>query len=351
MQSNIYILSQPIKTGKTTLLKNWVDKQNNIAGILTPDVNEVRMLYNIAEKTYHTLQVNTEENAIKIGRFLFDKNGFKLAKEILSQSIPSQHNWVIVDEVGRLEINEQSGLEPTLTNIINAYKNQKAKGNLLLVVRDYLLQDVLNYYQIPDAIILDKDFFKGEQPSKISNQNNLTGLVLCGGKSIRMGRDKAFIVYHNKPQYAHVCDMLNPFCDEVIISCNNTQKTQINQPYKYIADNSKFSDNGPITGVLSAFNQIKSSGLLVIGCDYPNLTQADIKKLIDAREKDVDVVCYKNTETNFEEPILAIYEEQCAKMLLNFYNSGQQSLRHFLNTVNTKTITPLNINNIKSVDF
>ncbi len=351
MQNKIYIFSQPIKTGKTTLLKNWVDKQNNIAGILTPDINEVRMLYNISQKTYHTLQVDTEENAIKIGRFLFDKNGFELAKSILSQSLQSQCSWVIVDEVGRLEINQHNGLEPTLTKIINAYKNKQSSGNLLLVVRDYLLHEVINYYQIPDAIILDRDFFEEEQATKTSTQNNLTGLVLCGGQSVRMGRDKAFIVYHNKPQYAHVSDMLEPFCNDVFISCNNQQIAQINQPYKYIEDNATFNNNGPLTGVLSAFNQIEASSLLVVGCDYPNLTQADIKALIDARETAIDVVCYKNTETNFEEPLLAIYEKQCAKQLLSFYKSGQQSLRHFLKTVHTKTITPLDVNNIKSVDY
>ena len=69
MDNQIFILSQPVKSGKTTLLKNWVDVQDNIGGILTPDVNNKRMLYDIAEKTYHTFQTHNPENSIGIGRF------------------------------------------------------------------------------------------------------------------------------------------------------------------------------------------------------------------------------------------------------------------------------------------
>lgn len=350
MPNQIFILSRPIKTGKTTLLKSWVDTQQNVGGILTPDVNNTRMLYNIAQKTFHPLQTQNPENSISIGRFLFDKNGFTTAQSILSQCLKSQYHWVVVDEVGRLEMDNKSGLEPTLTQVINAYKNHEVNGNLLLVIRDYLLQDAINYYQIPDAEVLHTDFFKTDLPKQTNNTNALIGLVLCGGQSVRMGRDKAFITYHNKPQYAHVADMLQPFCDEVYISCNAQQKNNITQYYKYIEDNATFKNAGPLTGVLSAFNQWPQHSLLVIGCDYPYLNRTDIKALLETRQPDIDVVCFKNTDTNFEEPLLAIYEKQCAPLLLNFYQNGQQSLRHFIKTVNHKTITVNDNKRLKSVD-
>jgi molybdopterin-guanine dinucleotide biosynthesis protein A/nucleoside-triphosphatase THEP1 len=351
MPNQIFILSQPIKTGKTTLLKSWVETQQNVGGILTPDVNNTRMLYNIAQKTFHPLQTQNPENSMSIGRFLFDKNGFVTAQNILSQCLQAQYNWVIVDEVGRLEMDNKSGLEPTLTQVINAYKNHQVKGNLLLVVRDYLLHDAINYYQIPNAKVLTDDFFKTETTQTYTDTNNLTGLVLCGGQSVRMGRDKAFITYHSKPQYAHVADMLQPFCNDVYISCNAQQKNNITQYYKYIEDNATYKNAGPLTGVLSAFKQLPQQGLLVIGCDYPYLNRTDIKALLAARQADVDVVCFKNTDTHFEEPLLAIYEKQCASLLLQFYQNGQQSLRHFIKTVNHKTVTVDDNKRLMSVDF
>ena len=46
----------------------------------------------------------------------------------------------------------------------------------------------------------------------------MNGLVLSGGQSSRMGRDKALIDYHGLPQYAYVYDLLLGFCDKVFIS-------------------------------------------------------------------------------------------------------------------------------------
>jgi molybdopterin-guanine dinucleotide biosynthesis protein A len=89
---------------------------------------------------------------------------------------------------------------------------------------------------------------------------------------------------------------------------------------------------------------------MVIGCDYPNLTYAEIRALLDAREPDTDVVCFKNTDTNFEEPLLAIYEKQCAPLLLKFYQNGEQSLRYFIKSVSCKTLTVNDNEPLRSLD-
>jgi molybdopterin-guanine dinucleotide biosynthesis protein A len=89
---------------------------------------------------------------------------------------------------------------------------------------------------------------------------------------------------------------------------------------------------------------------MVVGCDYPNLTYTELNILLDARESDIDVVCFKNTNTNFEEPLLAIYEKQCAPLLLKFYQNGGQSLNEFIKTVRSKTITVEDNDRLKSID-
>jgi molybdopterin-guanine dinucleotide biosynthesis protein A len=165
-----------------------------------------------------------------------------------------------------------------------------------------------------------------------------------------MGRDKAFITYHNKPQYAHVADMIQPICDDVFVSCNVGQKERISKHYKCIEDNATFKDVGPLTGILSACKLLPQKSFMVIGCDYPNFTFAEIRALLDARKPNTDVVCFKNTDTNFEEPLLAIYEKQCAPLLLKFYQNGGQSLSEFIKTVRSKTITVEDNDRLKSID-
>jgi molybdopterin-guanine dinucleotide biosynthesis protein A/nucleoside-triphosphatase THEP1 len=370
-QDQIFILSQPIQTGKTTLLQEWIVGKQNIGGILTPDVNGKRMLYDIANQTYSSFQLEDTAEGINIGRFVFSKVAFKKAQKILRESIKQDLDWILVDEIGRLEMDHKQGLEPAISEVIHYFNTHQTNTKLLLVIRDYLLGDAKRMYGLNDVKLLERAFFVVDEnkylisnlekniekeipntlnpKSKISNQRPI-GVVLCGGQSVRMGRDKAFITYHSKQQYAYVADMMKPFCSNVFISGNLTQQAIISQQYLFVLDNATYKNTGPMSGVLSLFEQQKDSAVLVIGCDYPHFTQADMMALIDARADGIDVVCYHNSETNFDEPLLAIYEKQCAPLLLDFYQKGNTSLQQFLKTVRTKRIGTSKPIHITSVD-
>ena len=69
---------------------------------------------------------------------------------------------------------------------------------------------------------------------------NTYGLVLCGGKSTRMGTDKSMLQYHSKPQRYYVYDLLFPLCEKVFISCNEQQSSTIEVGYDYIQDDIAF---------------------------------------------------------------------------------------------------------------
>ena len=342
-KNNIYLLSQPIQTGKTTLLLNWVKRQRNVAGILTPDVNGIRKLYDISGKDHYRLQLDEGEEGISIGRFVFDRKGFETAQHLLNESMKKSSGWIVVDEVGRLEMDRNEGLEPALGNLVNRFKQHAQTGaKLLLVIRDYLLNQAIAHYKLEGAIVLPRSFFEAHAP--------LSGLVLCGGKSVRMGYDKALISYHNKPQYEYMAGLMEHLGIPAFISCNLQQKQVLNEDYQLVIDNATFGNAGPLTGVLTAFESIKETALLVTGCDYPYFKYSDMLTLTEAREPGVDVVCYKNQDTGFEEPLLAIYEQQCAPLLLQYYKEGHTSLRHFLKTVRTKYIST-DTQNITSIDF
>ncbi len=326
---------------------NWIARQKNVGGILTPDVNGLRMLYNIASQSYHPLQVMHEANTIQIGRFNFDESAFQLAQKIVLESMAQQHEWVIVDEVGRLEMDKQSGLEPAVSAIIQKAKTQASNTKLLLVIRDYLLNDAIQYYRLEGATILHKSFF---ETTSINDNNKLFGVVLCGGQSVRMGTDKAFISYHEKPQYAYTADLIMPYCKSVYISCNSKQNSQIPHDYNTIVDNATFENAGPMTGVLSAFEKLNNHSILLIGCDYPYLHPTDIETLLAARNECYDAVCFMQPDTKIEEPLLAVYEKQCAPLLLDFFAQGNTSMRKFLATVRTHKVVPESLKRIQSID-
>ena len=153
MANNIFIFSRPIRTGKTTELMQWIAGKANVAGFLTPDVNEARMLYDIRKKAYFKMQLgeSDDEESISVGRFLFSRKAFNTAKSILASTAA---DWLIVDEAGKLEIEQHIGLEPELSNTINSFRIGIASGNLILVIRDTLVEKAVKKYDLGDARIV-----------------------------------------------------------------------------------------------------------------------------------------------------------------------------------------------------
>ncbi|MFM9945339.1 MAG: NTP transferase domain-containing protein [Bacteroidia bacterium] len=178
----------------------------------------------------------------------------------------------------------------------------------------------------------------------------LYGLVVCGGQSSRMGTDKSLLQYHDLPQRYYLYNLLDPLCDKVFLSCNKHQAAEINEFYNLIIDIPDYFNIGPIAALLSAYRQFPEASFLVIGCDYPFIKENDLKKLVANRDVKKQAVYYFNPESNFEEPLLAIYENSCLPILLENFEKGNFSLRHFLKSINSEKIYPESLESLTSVD-
>jgi nucleoside-triphosphatase THEP1 len=159
--SNIHILSEPIHSGKTTMLMNWCNMQADACGILMPDVDGMRKLYDAKHKTYYDFQVEPSDNEgiTHIGKFYFDDTVFLQAKMILLKAAEIKPQWLVLDEVGRLEMNMNGGFEPAVTQLIKLYQKQEGNAKLLLVIRDYLLEESFEHYGLNKDMVLHKSFF------------------------------------------------------------------------------------------------------------------------------------------------------------------------------------------------
>ena len=185
---------------------------------------------------------------------------------------------------------------------------------------------------------------------KIKKNNNLIGLILCGGKSTRMQTDKAFIQYHQMPQAYYLYNQINAICDQVYLCCNQKQELQIDNAYQSIIDHIKYENSGPIAAILSAMEIYQNKSFLVLACDYPLLTNDDIIKLKNNWEFENNSVAFYNNETTFREPLLAIYHQKDLQKLAQFYNEGNTSLQFFLNEINAIKIQAISNKNLTSID-
>ena len=158
VNSNIYVLSRPIRSGKTTQLQEWLKTHTDVAGILTPDIGGKRMIYNISRNKYHSFEVDQTYGAdvIMVGKFLFAKTAFTQAQEILEKAMTVQYEWIVVDEVGKLEIEQGEGFEPAILRLVKAFQLGK-EGKLLLVIRDSLLVKAMEKYELLGCKIMSAE--------------------------------------------------------------------------------------------------------------------------------------------------------------------------------------------------
>lgn len=147
---SVYLFSAPIRSGKTSALMHWASGREGVAGILCPDVDGRRMLYDITTGAYHALEAPEAQPGLttSVGRFHFWNEGFRQAREILMRGAQTRAGWLIIDEVGKLEL-QGEGLAPAVSTLLNYYR-QPGRGRLLLVVRDSLLDAARQYYQLPE---------------------------------------------------------------------------------------------------------------------------------------------------------------------------------------------------------
>ena len=171
----------------------------------------------------------------------------------------------------------------------------------------------------------------------------LKGLVLAGGKSTRMGKDKGSLDYHGKVQKAYEADLLSSFCEEVYISHNEKFERTEDGEYKVIKDT--FTGLGPFGAILSAFREFPNQAWMTIACDLPLLNKASIKKLVESRDPSKVATCFHNPETKFPEPLITIWEPRAYPILLEFLSQGYSCPRKVLINTDIAEI------HIEQVDF
>ncbi|TNE80461.1 MAG: hypothetical protein EP332_07550 [Bacteroidetes bacterium] len=147
----LILFSRPIRSGKTTELEKWCAQQTSIGGFLTPDRSDVRHLLCLRNRQYSAFELpeNTAMSYTSIGRFRFANEAFQTGSEALLSDALFQ-DYIVVDEIGKLEMNQQKGWEPAFSQLLNLWRAGKVKGQIIAVVRDFLLADFIAHYQ-PDS--------------------------------------------------------------------------------------------------------------------------------------------------------------------------------------------------------
>lgn len=167
----------------------------------------------------------------------------------------------------------------------------------------------------------------------------LYGLVLAGGRSRRMGADKAALAYHGKPQVDHVLDLLAPRCERTFVSCREDQgglPELAGKPRIHDA----FFDMGPLGGILSALQAHREAAWLVVACDLPFLDGPTLDALIAGRDPLLAATAFEGEQEGLPEPVCALYEPMAFEQFLALTAEGIRCPRKALIRSSIRLLPP-----------
>lgn len=161
--------------------------------------------------------------------------------------------------------------------------------------------------------------------------DRISGFILAGGKSRRMGTDKALLTVQEEPLLVHMASLIGPFCEKVVISGQNSDYTKFG--IEMIPD--LYSECGPIAGIYSALKYSGSDWNLLVSVDIP-FANDELFQIMISNIGDCDCVIPKHTSG--VEPLIALYNRRTLPVIEEMIKSGDYKLTNLLSKINTRYV-------------
>ena len=186
--------------------------------------------------------------------------------------------------------------------------------------------------------------------SGIENGENIKScIILCGGKSSRMGRDKGSMIIQDKPMIKHVLSTLNHQIDEVIIVLNDQKRIakysefinpqEYDYPITFAED--KIKNKGPMPGIMTGLGKIKSDYALVLPCDSPYVSKNYIQTIFNELDNNYQaIVPYHDAENKLKtsEPLHSIYNKNIISQIEKLVSNDVLHIKGLIEKIDAKFV-------------
>jgi len=162
----------------------------------------------------------------------------------------------------------------------------------------------------------------------------LTGIVLAGGKSSRMGVDKALLPIAGVPLLRLVCDRAIALCDLVYVVTPWQERYQhiLPEQCKFVDELSIAGErNAPIIGFAQGLSFVQTEWVLLLACDLPRLEVEVLQQWAKQLDKVSDgAIALLPRHAKGWEPLCGFYRRSCLAALTDFISCGDRSFQHWL---------------------
>jgi len=160
---------------------------------------------------------------------------------------------------------------------------------------------------------------------------NITGIVLCGGRSTRMGQDKASLAFGNETLLQRAVRVVREVADDVIVVARAGQAA----PAGVRVVHDPVEDLGPLAGLAAGLAAATTDVNIVIACDMPLIKSAVLARLVALRG-DADI-CVAVADGHAS-PLCAVYRSSVAAVADELLAGGERRVMALLARVQTKRV-------------
>lgn len=172
----------------------------------------------------------------------------------------------------------------------------------------------------------------------------IKALLLIGGKSRRMGKDKATLLFDGKTLLEHTLAVLAPHIEEVFLSVAHDEERTFDRPT--IADLS--ANPGPLGGLQAAFAHDAETAWLLLACDLPLFDETTLLHLLRNADPSQAASCFLSRLDGRAEPLCTLYQPLAASQLSEYLAADRRCARKFLESLAPQTLplpNPLALDN------
>jgi Molybdopterin-guanine dinucleotide biosynthesis protein A len=176
-------------------------------------------------------------------------------------------------------------------------------------------------------------------------------IILCGGRSQRMGQDKGLMTLEGDPLIIRSLKIVEKLSDEIILvlrdrkqlglyqKCVNDFKSRIDNPnpnIKLVMDIE--IDQGPLLGLYTGLSQIKSEGALVLPCDSPFISPYFVNKMFELKEANKTCVLVPMWPDGSTEPLHSYYCKESIHVIQKLLEDGYRHVKSLMDKIDVAFI-------------
>jgi molybdenum cofactor guanylyltransferase len=160
------------------------------------------------------------------------------------------------------------------------------------------------------------------------------GFVLVGGRSSRMGRDKALLRYKSKTLLEHAAQQVLGAAGNVTLIGDPALYGQFG--FQVYPD--RVPDCGPLGGLYTVLSRTQADWNLVVACDLPGICQSQLQVILEAAS-DVGECVIPQLEDELTEPLCAAYHRRCLPKIEQALVNKSLRMRDLISKLSTITLT------------